>query len=95
MHIKVIGGLEEINPNNDNVDVHVYLDDGRIYSLLMATPSNLYWCMDNGATDYFFGMPPVFVKMLTPDNIDRAIKALVEEDGGRWLHVYGSLQTED
>ncbi|MFZ0806299.1 MAG: hypothetical protein WAN03_08960 [Candidatus Sulfotelmatobacter sp.] len=39
--------------------------------------------------DYFFGSPIVFVKSLTADNIEKAAKAIVAEDGGRWLTVYG------
>jgi len=47
--------IEESDPENDNIDVHVYLDDGRIYSFVVATPSNIFWCMANEETDYFFG----------------------------------------
>jgi hypothetical protein len=77
---------------NDNVDVLVHLDDGRAYSFVVATPNNIFWCMENEGTDYFFGIPPVFVARLTRENIERAMQALVEEDNGRWLEVYGSLQ---
>jgi hypothetical protein len=45
--------------------------------------------MKNEGIDYFFGEPIIFVKSLTADNIERAIKAIVAEDGGRWLEIYG------
>lgn len=96
MKIKTIvypSPLEENNPENDNIDVHVYLDDGRIYSFTVATPNNIFRCMENEGIDYFFGFPPVFVQLLTRDNIERALKAIVSEDNGKWLEVYGALQT--
>jgi hypothetical protein len=90
--IKFVSPLEEADPENDNVDVHINLDDGRTYSLVVATPNNIYWCMDNEGVDYFFGVPPVFVRRLTVENVERALRALVDADGGRWLKVYATLQ---
>jgi hypothetical protein len=85
--------IEESNPENDNIDVHVELDNGRVYSFLVATPNNIFWCMENEGNDYFFGWPPpIFVKLLTPDNIERALHALLSEDK-KWLELYGVLQT--
>lgn len=83
---------EESNPENDNLDVHLTLEDGRTYSFVVATPNNIYWCMENQARDYFFGIPPVFVKQLTRQNMEAALRALVSEDDGKWLDVYGVLQ---
>jgi uncharacterized membrane protein YpjA len=90
--IKYVSPIEEANPENDNIDVHVYLDDGRIYSFIVATPNNIYWCMDNEEIDYFFGFPPVFVKLLTTDNIEKALNAIFAERT-KWLGVYGTLQS--
>ena len=45
--------------------------------------------MENEGIDYFFGEPMLFVKCLTPENIEKAIRAIVAEDNGRWLKVYG------
>ena len=84
---------EESNPENDNLDVHVTLKDGRTYSFVVATPNNIYWCMHNEGKDYFFGIPPVFVKQLTRQNIESALKALVSEGKGKWLELYGVLQS--
>ena len=79
----------EINPENDNIDVHVVLEDGREFTFVVATPNNIFWCMDNEGRDYFFGEPILFVKNLTAENIERAVRAIVSEDEGRWLGVYG------
>lgn len=79
----------EVNPENDNIDVRVVLEDGREYTFVVATPNNVFWCMDNEGRDYFFGEPILFVKNLTTENIERAVKAIVSEDDGRWLGVYG------
>ena len=92
MRIEPVSPLDKEAPENGNIDVFVRLDDGRVYSLLVATPNNIYSCMDNEGIDYFFGVPPLFVKVLTRENIETAVRALVSEYGGRWLEVYGTLQ---
>jgi hypothetical protein len=92
--IRPVSSLGDVDPDNDNVDVHVHLEDGRVYSFLLATPRNIYWCMDNERIDYFFGVPPVLVRQLTADNIRRALEAIVAEDSGKWLQVYGVLQEQ-
>ena len=90
--IEYISPLLENYPLNDNIDVLVYLDDGRAYSFVVATPNNIFWCMENENVDYYFGVPPVFVATLTSDNIERALHALFSESEGKWISVYGTLQ---
>lgn len=92
MRIEFVSPESDIDAENDNVDVHLHLDDGRVYSFVVATPQNIFWCMENEGLDYFFGVPPVFVKRLTRPSVERALKAVVESDGGKWLDVYGTLQ---
>ena len=87
--IRYPSGWNEVNPENDNIDVHVTLDDGQDFAVVVATPNNLFWCMDNEGVDYFIGQPMVFVKRLTPQNVEAAIAALVTENDGRWLAIYG------
>jgi len=79
----------EVNPENDNVDVIVVLDDGRQFTFVVATPNNLFWCMDNEGIDYYFGAPMLFVKILTVDNVERALNAIVNKSDSRWLEIYG------
>ncbi|HXG95240.1 MAG TPA: hypothetical protein VNN73_23085 [Blastocatellia bacterium] len=92
IEVKYLSPLEENNPENDNIDVLMTLDDGRVYSFVIATPNNIYWCMENEGIDYFFGIPPVLVKSITRENIERALEALITENDGKWLDVYGTLQ---
>ncbi len=92
MKIKSINYLSdwaEVNALNDNIDVSVVLDDERQYTFVVATPNNVFWCMENEGQDYFFGTPMLFVKSLTVENIERAVTAIVTEDHGRWLEIYG------
>ena len=88
--IVYLSDWSEINPENDNIDVHVVLEDGREFTFVVATPNHVFWCMDNEGIDYFFGEPMVFVKNLTVDNVERALSAIVTENDSRWLSVYGS-----
>jgi len=92
LEIEYVSPLDEINPENDNIDVHVCLDDGRMYSFLIATPNNIYTCMRNDGNEYFFGTPPIFVKILDQKHVEEALRALLSEYGGRWLDTYGTLQ---
>jgi hypothetical protein len=93
MGIRDISPLEDCTSENDNecddIDVHIRLDDGRAFSLLVATPNNIFWRMDNAGIDDYLGAPPLFVKLLNRDCIQRAIQALVAE-----VAVVGSKFTE-
>jgi hypothetical protein len=91
--IECLSSLDESNPENDNLDVLVTLEDGRTYIFVVSTPNNIYWCMENDGKEYFFGCPEVFVRRMTRENIEAALTALVVEDDGKWLEVYGALQT--
>jgi hypothetical protein len=90
MEIDFLSPEQDLNPENDNVDISLRLDDGRVYVILVATPSNIYWCMDNEATDHYFGVPPLFVRTLTRINVESAILALLEDP--QLLDIYGTLQ---
>ena len=93
MRIEYVSPWANVDPGDDNIDVHVYLDDGRVYSLLVATPRNIYRCMEREGIDYFVATPPpIFVSRLTQANVERAIMALVTENEGRGLHAYAVLQ---
>jgi hypothetical protein len=87
--IDYLSDWSEVNPENDNMDVSVVLEDERQYMFVVATPNNVFWCMDNEGRDYFFGEPMIFVKNLTVENVEKAINAILNEDGGRWLGIYG------
>jgi hypothetical protein len=43
--------------------------------------------------NYWFGEPSVFVKTMSTQAIEQVLKAVVNEDRGKWLSVYGSLQS--
>jgi hypothetical protein len=90
--IEYVSSLSDVDPENDNLDVHVRLSDGRVYSFLIATPNNIYKCMTNDGNEYFFGTPPVFVRVLDRMHVETALRAPLSEYDGRWLETYGTLQ---
>ena len=92
--ITFVSPIEDVNPDDDTIDVHVHLDDGRTFSFLVATPKNIYRSMNNEGIDHYFGTPPLFVREITSVAVERAIQAILLEDNRRWLYVYGVLQTE-
>ncbi|WP_109488096.1 hypothetical protein [Occallatibacter savannae] len=87
MQIEFLSDVNEIDPDNDNIDVSVTLDDGHVYTFLLATPNNIYRCMENEGVGYFFGSPAIFVRRLTLSNVREAIEAVVKEP--KWLEIYG------
>ncbi len=92
IEIQYLSPIDDVDPENDNIDVHIRLGDGRLYSLVIGTPTNVFQCMANEGIDYFFGTPLLFVRVLDQVHVEKAIRALLSEDGGRWLDVYGVLQ---
>jgi hypothetical protein len=93
--IKFVSPVEELNSENDSVDIHVLLDDGRLFSFDFATPNNIFFSMANESKDHYFGIPTVFVRLLNRECVDKAIHAILTEDNGRWLDVYGVLQSSE
>jgi hypothetical protein len=92
MKIEFLSPEQDLNPENDNADVLLHLDDGRVFNFLVATPNNIYWCMDNESNDHYFGVPPLFVRKLTREYVERAFAALVQAP--EWLTVYGTLTSD-
>ena len=94
LSIRYLSPLEECDPADDNVDVHVTFEDGKQFVFTFATPRNLYRCMENEQIDYFFGEPIVFVKNLKKENIEEALLKIATENNGRWLTVYGTPSSD-
>lgn len=91
--IRYVSNLADVDEENDNIDILLKLSDGRVYSFVVATPNNVFWCMENEGTDYFFAYPPpLFVSRLNEDNIERAFLALLSERSEHWLNLYGVKQ---
>ena len=92
--IEYLKAPESLNPENDNIDVWIELEDEKKYSLLLATPNNIFWCMENEGIDYFFSWPaPLFVKTLTADNVAEAVRALCAEAHEEQFNSYAVLQS--
>ena len=39
--INYLSELAECNPENDNLDVHIVLEDGREFTFVVSTPNNI------------------------------------------------------
>jgi hypothetical protein len=90
--VRFLSPREEIAILNDNVDVLVSFNDGREYLFVVGTPTNVYELMLKGGTKFYVGDPFLLVDAITEDNIRAAVEALVEENDGKWLNTYGTLQ---
>jgi hypothetical protein len=90
--IEVIGGPSK-NPDNDNVDVHVHLNDGRTFSFLVATPENALTSMEKeGSTTFITWPPALIVRRITEDVLQNAFEELCSSDRSEMLSRYGVLQ---
>jgi hypothetical protein len=70
---------------NDNLDVFVDLQNGRSYTVVVATPKNLMDLMKKENSNF---LPLLIVTKLTLQVIQDAIQAYVEYDDGYWLKLH-------
>jgi hypothetical protein len=92
LRIEYVSSLDDVDPENDNLDVQIFLTDGQVYSLVVGTPRNVERCVENEQIEYFFGTPFLFVSRLDKAHIEQAVCALLSEDQGKWLDIYGTIQ---
>jgi hypothetical protein len=73
--------------DDDNIDVFVELDDGYIYTVVIATYKNLLSQMDAMKSDFLeAGSPFIIVRRLTEEIIEQAVKSYAKEDA-YWLKL--------
>jgi hypothetical protein len=46
--------MSKVNPEHDNLDVHVVLEE---FTFVVATPNNVFWCMENERIVRFSAKP--------------------------------------
>lgn len=81
--------IGEVDAVCDNVDVCVGLDDGREYTLVVATPDGIKAMMKNEGVPYIRpSVPFLVVEEITEENIRRLVEELLDE-GEIFLEVYG------
>ncbi len=82
--------LEQINPDNDNIDILVQTENGKQYIFVVATPDNLKYLMNKENISFLKpGLPFLFVEKLTYTNIDNVVKSILEEDE-KLIRIYGA-----
>ncbi|MDX8361707.1 hypothetical protein [Cytobacillus sp. IB215316] len=81
--------LEKVKDiEDDNIDVFVELEDGMTYTLVVATPKNLFTQMDQEQINYIPASPPfIIVRTLNEDIIKSALQTYVNENA-YWLKQY-------
>ena len=82
--------LEQIDPDNDNIDILVQTENGKQYTFVVATPDNLKYLMNKDKISFLRpSLPFLFVEKLTHANIDNVVKSLLEEDE-QLIRIYGT-----
>ena len=81
--------LSEIDPKDGNLDVCVTFADGQDCTFVFATPRNLVTLMERDGTPYFEqGLPFLFVRELTDENIRSCLDAISDDRAAR--NIYGA-----
>jgi hypothetical protein len=90
MEIKEIQLVTDIeNIYDDGVDVIVTLDDDFSYVIEVVTPQHFLSLMKERNQPFIEpGENYIIVEKLTPEIIEKAIKAFVEENRAYWLKLY-------
>ena len=93
--IEIIGGLEFINPENDNIDVEITLEDGRVYSASFFTLKNIQEIMNkykstgeciNGL--YFMASDMIIIEEISEDKLRNTISDIIMSEN---ISAYFSL----
>ena len=90
MQVKEIYIVNEVeNIYDDSTDVIVTLDDGFEYATVIRTPLNLLSLMKAENENFMRpGENFIIVQELTPEVIEEAVKAFVEEREVYWLKLF-------
>lgn len=73
-----IGAVE--NKLNDNTDVTVELDDGRVYSFTAFTPLNLMSLINQESLGYFLCEDMLVLGAIDEKNVRSAVEEMLEDD---------------
>ncbi|MCR4651427.1 MAG: hypothetical protein K5662_06695 [Lachnospiraceae bacterium] len=77
-----------INPYDDNIDVFVWTEEGKVLTVTVCTPQFYVSYMDKEGLDYVpAGPPDIIVRELTDEIIRDAIQEYCR-DNGYWLKTY-------
>ena len=86
---------ESVDVDNDNIDVCLELESGKMFTFVVATPDNLKSLMKKDCLPYITpGLPFLFVEKLTESNIRRLLDELLKQDL-IFLRIYGEDMVEE
>jgi len=82
-------GLDDIDPDNDNLDVLVQTETGKQYSFVVATPENLKHLMRKDNLTYLKpGLPFLIVEKISEESIRMLLDSLFDENE-HIIGIYG------
>ena len=77
------------NIYDDNIDVFVDLENGRNYTVVVATYQNILSLLNQENSNFLPpGEPMILVRKLTMEVIEEAIQAYAKDDNGYWLKLH-------
>ncbi|MCS3869427.1 flagellar biosynthesis component FlhA [Chryseobacterium ginsenosidimutans] len=82
MNFKIIfpTGYNIVNPNNDNIDVNIVLENKKVFFATIFTLENIKHLLDEGHESYFFVTNMIIAKNITKPEIKKVITEIVSEE---------------
>ncbi|MGD6964404.1 hypothetical protein ACQCVB_19560 [Fictibacillus phosphorivorans] len=75
------------DPENDSIEIIIELEDGYSYTMVVATPKNVYTVIEGEGRFLSSGPPMLFVKKLTKESVIKVVQDFATGDA-YWLKSY-------
>jgi hypothetical protein len=79
--ISILGDMMGVDPKNTNQDVHIVLEDGSRYTVIVGTPQNLLTLLDNKKKNFLpWGIPFIIVREVTDEVLWEMVQEYLQDD---------------
>jgi len=82
MNFKIIfpTGYNVINPDNDNIDINIVLENKKVFFTTIFTVENIKYLLDDGQESYFSSTDMIITKNITKTEIKKVITEIINEE---------------
>lgn len=82
MNFKIIfpAGYNVINPDNDNIDVNIVLENRKVFFVTIFTLENIRQLINQGHENYFWATDMVIAKNISKQEIKKIITEIVYDE---------------
>ena len=82
MNFKIVfpTGYNIINPDNDNIDINIVLENNKVFFATIFTVENIKHLLDEGQESYFSSTDMIITKNITKPEIKKVITEIINEE---------------